>query len=351
MKTNIAIIGGGLSGLTLAYLLEKQGYKITILEASSRIGGRIHTVEGKLGTHLELGATWFSDIHVKLVLLLKELGLKKYPQYTKGTTIFQTKSFEPPQLFTIPDSEQPSFRIAGGTYSLIDALKNNLKRTNIFLNTRATRISLLDDENILVEADELSLNCEKVIVCIPPQLVSSIQLPVQIPSELNMLLPTVQTWMAGSIKFVLEYESPFWRKNNFSGMLYSHADIITEMYDHTNYEVNKFGFTGFLNSSTNGISLEKRMSNVLRHLSEFWGEEVFAPSAYFDKVWNDDLIVFNNQIIKMPHQNNGHPLLQKAYLEEKLYFCGTETSSQYAGYMEGAIQAAMRVANRIKQAP
>jgi monoamine oxidase len=49
----IFIIGGGLTGLTLAYLLSKSKYNVTILEASRRLGGRIHTKKGKLETPLE----------------------------------------------------------------------------------------------------------------------------------------------------------------------------------------------------------------------------------------------------------------------------------------------------------
>ncbi|WP_286591479.1 NAD(P)-binding protein [Sphingobacterium sp. N143] len=59
----ILIIGGGLSGLTLAHLLFKRNIQATILEAAPRLGGRIHTQIGKLDTPLELGATWFSDMH------------------------------------------------------------------------------------------------------------------------------------------------------------------------------------------------------------------------------------------------------------------------------------------------
>jgi monoamine oxidase len=31
----------------------------------------------------------------------------------------------------------------------------------------------------------------------------------------------------------------------------------------------------------------------------------------------------------------------------KLFFCGTETASEFPGYMEGAVEAAVRVAERI----
>ena len=106
------IVGGGLSGLALAYELSKKGIQATILEASSRLGGRIQTEKGEKGTPLEMGATWFGAMHTNLMDLIEELGLKKYPQYSEGISLFETKSFEPPQKFFVPESEAPSYRIA-----------------------------------------------------------------------------------------------------------------------------------------------------------------------------------------------------------------------------------------------
>ncbi len=345
MHKLIIIIGGGLSGLTLAYLLEKKGFEPTIIEASSRLGGRIHTIDGELGTPLELGATWFSDQHHELMDLLQELGLNKYPQCTKGTSLFQTNLFEPPQVFSISESEDPSYRIAGGTQTIINTLGSKLSRTKIILNTPITQVSLHNNNSFLLESANGSFHCDKVVVCLPPQLASSIDFSCGLPSELKALFPTVQTWMAGSIKFVLEYERPFWRDKGLSGILYSHADIVSEMYDHTNVQESKFGFTGFLNSETAGSTQEERRSNVLRHLSGFFGNDALNPTAYFDKVWNDSFVVYEKIQPMRPHQNNGHPYLQKAYLDGRLYFCGTETSSEFSGYMEGAIRSAKRVAS------
>ncbi|MBT8295924.1 MAG: FAD-dependent oxidoreductase, partial [Gramella sp.] len=66
-KENFLIVGGGLSGLSLAYELSKKGIKATILEASSRLGGRIQTEKGEKETPLELGATWFGEMHTNLI--------------------------------------------------------------------------------------------------------------------------------------------------------------------------------------------------------------------------------------------------------------------------------------------
>ena len=39
-KKSVLVLGAGISGLTVAYELERAGYKVTVLEASKRIGGR-----------------------------------------------------------------------------------------------------------------------------------------------------------------------------------------------------------------------------------------------------------------------------------------------------------------------
>ena len=344
----VIIIGGGLSGLTLSYLLQGKNLKTKILEAAPRLGGRIQTVKGNLGTPMELGATWFADKHIHFSSLITELGLNKFPQYSKGKALFQTKSFEPPQEFFIPEAEQPSYRVRGGTQAVIDTLLEKLKGQDIQLNRKVVAVHETDQVVVIETADGSKLESELVVICIPPQLAGEqIEFTPGLPNEMRSILPTVQTWMAGAIKFTLEYDRPFWRNKGFSGMLYSHADIVVEMYDHTNFEEDKYGFTGFLNGGAARYSQDVRKENVLRHLSELLGEEARHPSVYFDKVWNDAFIIEGNQFIGRPHQNNGHPLLHKGYMNGKLFFCGTETASEFPGYMEGAVEAARRVAERI----
>src|SRR3989454_389771 len=49
----IAIVGGGIAGLTAALTLQDAGYSSSVFEASSRVGGRMHSDSPLLG-----GATW-----------------------------------------------------------------------------------------------------------------------------------------------------------------------------------------------------------------------------------------------------------------------------------------------------
>lgn len=55
---NIGIIGGGISGLKCAQVLNDHGLKIEILEARNRLGGRIKTHrDGIHGVPYDLGAS------------------------------------------------------------------------------------------------------------------------------------------------------------------------------------------------------------------------------------------------------------------------------------------------------
>ena len=43
----LVVIGAGISGLTSAYLLHRNGYDVTVLEEKDKVGGSIETVNEK----------------------------------------------------------------------------------------------------------------------------------------------------------------------------------------------------------------------------------------------------------------------------------------------------------------
>jgi monoamine oxidase len=72
---DIVVIGAGLSGLTAAYLLTKEGKKVTVLEACHRPGGRIGTYRWPNGQYNDVGGEEFFYFYEDALWLLDELGL------------------------------------------------------------------------------------------------------------------------------------------------------------------------------------------------------------------------------------------------------------------------------------
>jgi monoamine oxidase len=347
-KAKIIIVGAGLSGLMIAYLLRKKGIEVIILEADTRIGGRIETVTGTSGATIEMGATWFSKPHQHLIALLSELQIAYFKQHTQGISFFETMSFVPPQKFEISDAEEPSFRIVGGTATLIEKLVAEVGIQNIKTQTKVTAIKEVGNHLELTDSDGIIYEGASVITTLPPHLlVQTIAFEPNLPDYIQQLARKTHTWMGESIKFAMEYANPFWRENNYSGTLFSQASIIQEMYDHSTSDNKGYALKGFLNGGTQALSKEERKAKVILQLTKLFGDEAAIYVSYNEKVWRDEpLTFFPYEHLLMGHENNGHLDYQKTFLNDKLYISGSETASVNPGYMEGAVVAAKKIASQ-----
>jgi monoamine oxidase len=61
----VIIVGAGLAGLSAGYEVTQAGHEVTILEARSRPGGRVHTLHDPFtdGLYAEAGASRIPDHH------------------------------------------------------------------------------------------------------------------------------------------------------------------------------------------------------------------------------------------------------------------------------------------------
>ncbi len=349
-KADVIIIGAGLTGLATAYFLKKKGITVSILEASDTVGGRIETITGSTGVTMEMGATWFGLKHNSLVALLKELNIDYFPQHTKGVSLFETMSFVPPQRFEVPESEESSYRIKGGTKTIINSLYKSLDPTSVVLNTKVEKIEESNGIATITCEGNKTFSTSIVISTLPPNLlIKTIQFSPNLPENIKRLCTKTHTWMSESIKFSVEYKTPFWKENNLSGTLFSQSGIIQEQYDHSNAENTKYALKGFLNGGTSTLLLEERKKKVLAQLVHLFGPESENYISYNEKVWSDmGLTHIPYDSFVMPHQNNGHALYQETYMNGNLFISGTETATAFPGYMDGAIKAAKTVSEKIK---
>ncbi|MGL5111539.1 MAG: flavin monoamine oxidase family protein, partial [Flavobacterium sp.] len=309
---------------------------------NDRIGGRIETLSGKNGGSIEMGATWFNEDHQDVIALLEELNITYTKQYTKGISFFETSNFEEPQHFTIPENENPSFRINGGTTTILKKLSEKLDSDAIHLNKKVTKINYKKDLFCITTHDQKEYLSDFVISTLPPNLlINSIIFEPVLEKELVATAKKTHTWMGESIKFGLAFNAPFWKDKALSGTMFSHANIVQEMYDHCATDGNFYALKGFLNSNTYSYTKEERQQAVLQQLQRFFGNEINNATQYFEKIWRNERFTFAPyESMVLAHQNNGNSIYSSPFFDNRLFISGSETARNHPGYMNGAIQAA-----------
>ncbi|MBX2872109.1 MAG: FAD-dependent oxidoreductase [Saprospiraceae bacterium] len=349
IKSDLIIIGAGLTGLTLAYLLRAQNLQVSIVEARDRLGGRILTSYEDGNAPIEMGATWLGSKHTELNALLQELGLAVFEQILGQKAIYEPISTSPHQLVTLPPNNEPSFRIKGGTSTLIQSLASTLKANQIHLNQVVQSIQALDS-GLEVSCSNQVFRAPIVVSTLPPHLLlTRIKLMPELPSSLISLMKQTHTWMGESIKVGLRFAAPFWRKPDSSGTIFSNVGPIPEMYDHADFEDQSYALKGFLNGAYYSMSKADRLKLVLMQLRKYYGKDVEQYLEYEEAVWRTEPFTYAPyEGHVLPHQNNGHRLYHSPYLNGKLFIAGAETAAQFPGYMEGAVRSAQHVYDTIK---
>lgn len=345
---DILIIGAGLTGLALAYYLKEKSLKISILEGRNRTGGRILTVNNN-ETPLEMGATWISPQHTQLLGLIKELKLDIFEQKLGETAIYEPTANSPHQLVPLPQNQEPSYRIKGGSNILINSLEQQIETTDVVMGCLV--ISIKESEDfLLVNTNKGAFKTKHVISTLPPFLFhNTIKVSPSLPKEIHEVAQNTHTWMGESIKIGLSYSEAFWDEMKLSSTVFSNQGPVTEMYDHSNFEQDRFALKGFLNNAYYSIAKEERIELIMRQLEKYYGPRVRNYLNYEELIWQHETLTYKPYEGHLfPHQNNGHQLYSNSFLNERLFIAGTETASAFPGYMEGAVRNAKEIASRLQ---
>ena len=336
------IIGAGLSGLTSAYLLDKQGEtNFLVLESRDRIGGRILTKNT-----IDLGATWIHTPHQNILNLLDNLSIATFEQYSQGKNILVYNTKAAPHYFQNDPNAPATYRISGGSNALINnlalAVEDNIK-------TKTTVTEIIDaKEGVTVVTNTGKYYAKKVIITIPPRIASNILFLPKLPDATLRVMKQTHTWMSNAIKVGVTFKTPFWREENFSGTIIGQVGAVTELYDHTSIDGESFALMGFVNEGLRELSSKERKEIILGHLEKYLGEEVLNYVTYEEKDWSEDKHTSCDQIHSVYlSPKYGSTVFSDFHLNGKLLFSGTETSPIHGGYMDGAIYSGINAVRKI----
>ncbi len=193
--------------------------------------------------------------------------------------------------------------------------------------------------------------CQHVIVAMSPFLTSRIRYE---PPMSDVRMQLVQRMPMGrTTKTVTLYEQPFWRPK-YCGMSISNStEAIWTMDDVTAEGAN--GMMAFVvgdkATSFNQLSLEMRKATIAKNLAETFDDERFlTPIGYVEKNWNAEQWAYGCPTGLMPPGALSQLGASMRAPIGRLHWAGTETASQWSGYMDGAVTAGYRAATEVLEA-
>ncbi|OOY32809.1 FAD-dependent oxidoreductase [Thioclava sp. F36-6] len=344
MKTQVAIVGGGLAGLALARDLHARGVSFELFEARPRFGGRIKALETATGS-VDLGPSWFWPGQPRIAALTEALNLRKFEQFARGAVSLEDASGEVHRNMGFA-SMAGSWRLEGGMVALTNALAAALPTAQLHPGSPVVEIGA--GPSVTLE-DGRVCEAEHVVLAVPPRVAAHMSFAPQLSEAQMQALRAIPTWMAGHAKFVALYERPFWREAGLSGDAMSQRGPLAEIHDASGPDGTPAALFGFL-----GVPARARIGQeevvkaaALEQLGRIFGPEAANPQTYALEDWAvapETATGADLEPLRF-HPDYGLPPVLRGLREGRVHFASSETAPEMGGYMEGALAAAERVAH------
>jgi monoamine oxidase len=238
-------------------------------------------------------------------------------------------------------------RVHGGMQAVSERMAEELGE-RVLLSTPVRAIQQ-SDTGVTVITDRGTFEGDHVIVAIPPLLTGHIDYSPELPSvrvQLTQRMP-----MGSVIKCIAIYETPFWRDAGLSGEVVTDVGPVKFTFDDTPEGSTRGAIVGFISGADARAWAEQdqteRRAAVLNQLEDFFGPLAASPIEYIDKVWSADRWSGGCYVGLMPPgvmTTLGHALREPI---GRIHWAGTETATEWNGYMEGAVQSGERAAAEV----
>jgi monoamine oxidase len=241
-------------------------------------------------------------------------------------------------------------RFVGGTQEITNRVAAALGQ-RIVLSSPVRRIATAKG-GVIVHSDRITVTAKRVIVATPPTLAGRIQYEPGLPFARDQL---IQRYPQGTLtKVAAVYPTPFWRDSGLTGTVLDTGGPVNASFDDSPPEGSPgvlFGFVGGDNARTyNAMSPSGRQSAVIDQLVTWFGSQAANPTAYFDTNWSEEIWTRGCPVgIPTPGTLLAYgPLLRQPV--GRIHWAGTETSTYWNGYMDGAVRSGERSAAEVLSA-
>uniref|UniRef100_A0A8C4HZD1 Amine oxidase n=1 Tax=Dicentrarchus labrax TaxID=13489 RepID=A0A8C4HZD1_DICLA len=224
-------------------------------------------------------------------------------------------------------------KFVGGSSQISECMAKELG-DQVKLQSPVYRIDQSGDMVVVETLDKQIYTAKYVIVATPPGLNLKMHFNPELPPLRNQLISRVP--MGSVIKCMVYYKENFWRKKGYCGSMVIEEEgaPISLTLDDTKPDGTVPAIMGL-----------KRICEIYSRV--LGSEEALHPVHYEEKNWCEEEYSGGCYTAYFP------PGILTQYgkvLREpvgRLYFAGTETATEWSGYMEGAVQAGERAAREV----
>ena len=195
----------------------------------------------------------------------------------------------------------------------------------------------------------LEFAADELIVTLPPALAGRLGYRPALPAMRDGL--TQRMTQGSVVKTISIYPEPFWREHGLSGQAASADGPVSVVFDNSPPDGSPGILLAFLEGAAarraSDLPQGERRAIVLECLARLFGPQAADPVDYVDKAWAADEWARGCYGGFMP---TGAWTSYGAALRApvgRIHWAGAETSSRWAGYMEGAIRSGLRAAGEV----
>jgi monoamine oxidase len=240
-------------------------------------------------------------------------------------------------------------RVEGGMQSIAHAIHHQLGKA-VRLSS-PVRVMRQVDGGVEAVYDGGVVRAKFAVVAMPPTVAGRISYDPPLPVERAMLVERAPSGEV--IKFLLAYETPFWRKDGYSGMSGAVAHPITMTIDGS---TNRDNLPALLIAFASGrharayakLPKEERKQRVLDTLATRFNNPLAkTPIGYFEHDWSDDPWSGGGMIVHFPPgvlTNFGPALTACSGL---IHWAGSESSGAFHCSINAAIASGDRACRDI----
>lgn len=190
----------------------------------------------------------------------------------------------------------------------------------------------------------------RYLVCaLPPALCGRISWDPALPGMRDEL--TQRYPMGATIKAHLLYEEAFWRDEGLSGEAVLSRGPVSVFFDNSSADGAQPALLAFSVGAAarrlGALTPEGRRAEIVEAAVGCFGTRAAATTAYLDKDWSDDEWSRGCPTgIAPPGVLTTHGVALRAPVG-RIHWAGTETATEWTGYMDGAISSGERAAQEI----